>query len=147
MEGCRSIKLQSIIVWCYFLFQIVSYTADDGGYHASVVYQGEAQHDPPGHHHLLHHNNRGYKGDDVPKIKHSLHKSIVNGIDHTQIPEKPKPLFTKDAEEKQNDNLEHNNLTIEPFFPLPPLLQPIPQTTQHVERRYKYSPTPIPYTK
>ena len=134
-------------MWRYFLFQIVSYTADDGGYHASVVYQGEAQHDQPGHHHLLHHHNQGYKGDDVPIIKHSLHKSIVNGIDNNGVPENTEPLVTKDVEEKQNDNLEPNNLTIEPFSPLPPLLQPIPPKTQHVEHRYKYSPTPIPYTR
>ena len=124
----------------------MSYTADDGGYHATVVYQGEAQHDPPGHHHL-HHHNQGYKGDDVPIIKHSLHKSILNGIDNNQVPENTDPLVTKDVEEKQSDNLEHNNLTIEPFFPLPPVLQPIPPKTQHLEHRYKYSPTPIPFTK
>ena len=32
------------------LFQIVTYTADDSGYHAKVEYQGEAHHDHPQHH-------------------------------------------------------------------------------------------------
>ena len=129
--------LLSYICSLFFLLQIVSYTADDDGYHASVVYEGEAVYDRPDHAHA-------HAEHAVSVIKHSLHKPIIKEADVDKL---PALLHLSSSLSKIEQN--HEQLTVEPFFPFSseshPLSQPHPQAPQQAEHRYRYSPTPIPY--
>ena len=77
-------------------------------------------------------------------MKHSLHKSIIKEADVDQL-----PVLVHQWSSLPKIEENHEQLTVEPFFPFSseshPLSQPHPQAPQQLEHKYRYSPTPIPY--
>ena len=112
------------------LSQVVTYTADDSGYHAKVEYQGEAHHE---HHHQyshLTHNVRNIPHDQPESLHESPDK--IYKYSPTPYPAGPKvfrpkaPLYnTKPTYRKihqPNDDTLHPHPPTQPHYnSIPPL--------------------------
>ena len=131
------------------MFQVVTYTADDGGYHATVEYHGDIIHHPP-----------------PPRHPHSLlHRPaliadpILNEIPSLEkFSPAPEPALLPKLFVPQNNVLVKKKLFKKPALklddpppPSPPLSgppAPIPAPSiapGYSTKKYRYSPTPTPY--
>ena len=127
------------------MFQVVTYTADDGGYHATVEYHGDIIHHPP---HPRHHPHPALHRptlfadpilNEIPSLEKfspapepPLLPKLFVPQDHVLVKKRP---FKKPA-------LKLDDL------PPPPPPSPIvaPTLAPHYPTlKYRYSPTPTPY--
>ena len=127
--------------------QVVTYTADDDGYHATVEYHGDIIHHPPHHH------------PDHPRIlHHAAADPIVNQVDDrikyppVKYPavSHPPPLLPKLFVPKKQleKSFKKPALKLEDSDPVGPVskgLAPVPPQTPTKIPKYRYSPTPTPY--
>ena len=123
------------------MFQVVTYTADDGGYHATVEYHGDIIHHPPPprhHHHPALHR---------PSL---IAEPILNEIPSLEkfstVPEPPllpKLFVPQDHVLVKKKLFKKPALKLDDLPPPPPLTPTI--APQYLTKKYRYSPTPTPY--
>ena len=125
------------------MFQVVTYTADDGGYHATVEYHGDIIHHPPPPHPRLHPHSALHK--------HTLFADpILNEIPSLEkFSTAPEPPLLPKLFVPQDHVLVKKKLFKKPALKLDDLPPPPPLTPtiapQYPTKKYRYSPTPTPY--
>jgi len=134
--------------------QVVTYTADDDGYHATVEYHGDIIHQPPHpNHHTVHHlPNSILHGPSLiaDPIKHEIESR--DPILTAPVPAPAPPLLPKLFIPKKLDGTlaRKPSLKLEAIEP-PQSLPPHPIVPEAIKPtiapKYRYSPTPTPYPR
>lgn len=129
--------------------QVVTYTADDDGYHATVEYHGDIIHQPPHPHNHL--PNPVLHGPSLiaDPIKHEIETRdpiLTAPVSAPAPPLLPKLFIPKkhDGTPVRKPSIKLEN--IEPPKSLPPHSINVPEVIKPtIAPKYRYSPTPTPY--
>ena len=150
------------ILYFSIMLQIVSYTADDDGYHATVQYQGEAHYDYPHDHkephhdpkspdHVTNHPSPTPHHPHLPTLNYPTHKykysptlaqyeEADNAIEHAKDDTENKkykysPVLAKSSQEKSPKH--HKSYPTAKTYKYSPLIGSSSQQNKYKNMKYK----------